>query len=87
MIRGASVLHVSGISQAISASACDAVFAAIEAATAAGARVSYDPNLRLKLWPLPRARAVIAATAAQCDWFLPSLDDVRTLSGLADPTR
>jgi 2-dehydro-3-deoxygluconokinase len=85
VVRDASVLHVSGISQAISASACDAVFAAIDAATAAGARVSYDPNLRLKLWPLPRARAVIRATAAQCNWFLPSLDDVRMLSGLADP--
>ncbi len=84
VIRGARLLHVSGISQAISASACDAVFAAIETATAAGARVSYDPNLRLKLWPLPRARAVIRATAAQCQWFLPSLDDVRTLSGLTD---
>ena len=85
VIRGAGVLHVSGISQAISASACDAVFSAIAAAAGAGARISYDPNLRLKLWPLPRARAVIRATAAQCDWFLPSLDDVRTLSGLADP--
>jgi 2-dehydro-3-deoxygluconokinase len=85
VVRCAGVLHVSGISQAISGSACDAVFAAVDAATAAGARVSYDPNLRLKLWPLPRARAVIRATAAQCDWFLPSLDDVRTLSGLTDP--
>ena len=79
VIRGARLLHVSGISQAISGSACDAVFAAIETATAAGARVSYDPNLRLKLWSLPRARAVIRATAALCQWFLPSLDDVRTL--------
>jgi 2-dehydro-3-deoxygluconokinase len=85
VIRGARVLHVSGISQAISASACDAVFAAIEAAAAAGAHISYDPNLRLRLWPLPRARAVIRATAAQCDWFLPSLDDVHTLSGQSDP--
>ena len=84
VIRGARLLHVSGISQAISATACDAVFAAIEAAKGAGARVSFDPNLRLKLWSLPRARAVIAATAAQCDWFLPSLDDARTLSGLSD---
>jgi 2-dehydro-3-deoxygluconokinase len=84
VIRGARLLHVSGISQAISASACDAVFAAIEAAKDAGVRISFDPNLRLKLWPLPRARAVIAATAAQCDWFLPSLDDVRTLSGCDD---
>jgi len=84
VIRDARLLHVSGISQAISASACDAAFAAIEAARAAGARVSFDPNLRLKLWPLARARAVIVATAAQCDWFLPSLDDARTLSGLVD---
>jgi len=82
VIRGARVLHVTGISQAISAGACDAVFAAIEAARAAGARVSYDPNLRLKLWPLPRARAVVLATIAQCDWFLPSVDEIRTLTGL-----
>jgi len=85
VLRAASVLHVSGISQAISANACDAVFAAIEAATAAGARLSYDPNLRLKLWPLARARAIIAATAARCHWFLPSLDEIRTLSGLSEP--
>ncbi len=85
VMRSASVLHVSGISQAISASACDAVFAAIDAAKEGGARVSYDPNLRLKLWPLPRARAVISATAAQCHWFVPSLDDVRILSGLSEP--
>ncbi len=85
VLRSARILHVSGISQAISACACDAVFAGIETAAAAGAHISYDPNLRLKLWPLPRARAVIAATAAQCDWFLPSLDDVKTLSGHDDP--
>ena len=81
VIRGARILHVSGISQAISASACDAVFAAIEMAEAAGARISFDPNLRPKLWPLARARAVIMATIAQCDWFLPSVDEAKTLSG------
>ncbi|MET0681888.1 MAG: sugar kinase [Casimicrobiaceae bacterium] len=85
VIRGASVLHVSGISQAISGSACDAVFAAIDAATAAGARITYDPNLRLKLWSLPRASAMIRATAAMCNYFLPSLDDIRVLSGTTDP--
>jgi len=81
VIGAAAILHVSGISQAISAGACDAVFAAIAIADAAGARISYDPNLRLKLWPLARARATIMATIAQCDWFLPSIDEVRTLSG------
>jgi len=83
LIRAARVLHLSGISQAISVGACDAAFAAIEAARGAGARISYDPNLRLKLWPLPRARAVVLATVAQCDWFLPSMDEARMLTGLS----
>lgn len=84
LIINARFLHVSGISQAISASACDTVFAAIEQARKAGVAVSYDPNLRLKLWPLPRARAIIRATISLCDYFLPSIDDARVFSGCDD---
>ncbi|MGK5079836.1 sugar kinase [Janthinobacterium sp. HLX7-2] len=80
-LRGTRFLHVSGISQAISVTACDAVQAAIAAARAAGACISYDPNLRLRLWPLARARAVIEATIAQIDVFLPSLDEAMILAG------
>ena len=85
VIRSSKVLHVSGISQAISASACDSVFAAIETARGADARISFDCNVRPKLWPLPRARAVIVATMALCDWFLPSLDEAIQLSGKRRP--
>lgn len=85
VIRAAKVLHVSGISQAISTSACDACFAAIDAARRAGVKISYDTNLRLKLWPLPRARAVIRASLALADWALPSLDDARLLFEREDP--
>jgi hypothetical protein len=49
LIGSAKFLHVSGISQAISADACDTVFAAIALARAAGCKVAYDSNLRLKL--------------------------------------
>lgn len=84
-IRSARILHVSGISQAIGDSACDAVFAAIAAARDAGVRVSYDTNLRLKLWPLARARAVTHAAMAQADIALPGLEDARQLTGLEDP--
>lgn len=77
-------LHVSGISQAISASACDTVFAAIETARAANGKVSFDPNLRLSLWPLARARATICATIAMADLFLPSLDEAVALAGTDD---
>lgn len=83
-ITGARWLHVSGISQAISASACDAVFAAIAAAQAAGVKISYDSNLRLQLWPLDRARITVRATVALSDVFLPSLDDITALSDAAN---
>jgi 2-dehydro-3-deoxygluconokinase len=85
LIAATRVLHLSAISQAISSSACDACFAAIDAARAAGARIAYDTNLRLKLWPLARARAIVHATVAQADWVVPSLDDAVHLFGLDDP--
>jgi 2-dehydro-3-deoxygluconokinase len=84
-IKSAKALHVSGISQAISTTACDAVFAAIEAARSAGVIVSYDSNLRLKLWPLARARAIIHAGMALCDVARPGLDDAVELTGQRDP--
>ena len=85
LIGAARIVHASGISQAISPGACDAVLHAFAIARAAGAKVAFDSNLRLRLWPLARARAIIGATAGLADYFFPSLEDARALSGLADP--
>ena len=82
LIESARWLHCSGISQAISASACDAVMAAIGRARAAGTRVSYDLNFRPSLWPASRALEMARATLAQCDLFFPSIDEVAALTGL-----
>lgn len=84
-IAAAKVLHLSGISLAISADACDTGYAAIHAAREAGVRVSFDTNLRLKLWPIDRARAVMADVMRLTDICLPSYDDVLALTGIADP--
>jgi 2-dehydro-3-deoxygluconokinase len=84
-VRNARVLHVSGISQAISTTACDAVFHAIETAKAAGVQVSYDTNLRPALWPRHRAAAAIHAGCALADIALPSFDDARALTGIEAP--
>jgi 2-dehydro-3-deoxygluconokinase len=84
-IAAARVLHVSGISQAISTECADAVFAAIRHARLNGTAVSYDTNLRLRLWPLDRARAVIHGAVALADIALPGLDDARSLTGLDRP--
>ncbi|MEH0070520.1 sugar kinase [Pannonibacter sp. Pt2-lr] len=84
MLASTRVLHFSAISQAISASACDACFAAVEQVRAAGGLISYDTNLRLALWPLARARAVIRSTIGMTDIILPGLDDARQICHAQD---
>jgi 2-dehydro-3-deoxygluconokinase len=81
-IAAAQMLHLSGISLAIGVNACDAALAAIGHARAHGVRVSFDTNLRLKLWPLARARAVMIEAIRHTDICLPSWDDVTVLTGL-----
>ena len=76
-------LHLSGISLAISASACDTAFAAMQLARSMGTRVALDSNLRLSLWPLTRAQACIRHAVSMCDLFLPSLEDMTALTGLS----
>ncbi len=84
-IAAARMLYVSGISQGISASACDAVFAAIDAAKRNGVKLAYDTNYRPRLWPPARAAAVMHAAMAQADFAMPGLEDVTILTGLTEP--
>lgn len=83
-VTRAKVVHCSGISLAISASACDACYFAVHAAKAAGRMVSFDTNLRLRLWSKDRARAVIMDMMGLCDICLPSYDDLTLLTGIGD---
>jgi len=79
------ILHLSAITQAISGSSCETAFAAIHQARKNGVKVSYDTNLRLKLWSLDCARDVINRTVPLCEVLLPSLEDATSLTGLIDP--
>ena len=79
------VLHLSGISLAISESAREAGFAAIATARRAGVKVSFDTNHRPRLWSLALARTTITAAIAQSDICLPSFDDLAVLTGLDSP--
>lgn len=85
LIQSSRYLHLSGISLAISAGACDTAFEAMEIAREAGTLVSFDSNLRLKLWPQARAKACTKLAIAMCDIFLPSLEDIQVLTGLSQP--
>mgnify|MGYP001029229413 CR=1 FL=1 len=85
LIASAKVVQASGISQAISASACDAVFEAFELARQNGVLTAYDTNLRLKLWPLTRARSIVHTACRMADIVLPGDGDAKLLTGLEEP--
>lgn len=84
-VRAARVLYASGISAGISSAAADAVFHAVGVARQAGVEVAFDTNYRPRLWPAPRAAAVIHALVAQATVALPGLEDAEALTGLSDP--
>ena len=85
-LQVAKFLHVSAISQAIGYQMDDgmlqSVLHAMQYAREGGARVAYDTNLRLQLWPLERAREVIHDALALTDVVLPGYDDALKLTGL-----
>lgn len=80
----ARILHLSGITQAISPQMRAASIEAMQAARAAGTLVSYDTNLRLALWPLDLARETIEAALAVADIAFPGEDEAGQLWGLSD---
>ena len=84
LLSGEVILHLSAISQAISVTAKESSFDAIDLVKQNGGMLSYDTNLRLNLWGLEEARSVINKTAAQADILLPSLDEAQILTGLHD---
>lgn len=66
-IKSARILHITGITPALSKTAREAVFKAVETARKNGVTVSFDPNIRLKLWSLDEARETIMKIAAMSD--------------------
>lgn len=78
-IRGAKLLHVTGITCALSESCRQTVRRAIDIAKEAGVRISFDPNLRLKLWSIEEARETLLPLVEDADFFLPGWDELRML--------
>lgn len=84
-IASARMLHLTGITPALSASCEASMWRAIDIARAAGARIVFDPNVRLSLWDRDRARAVLERFMAAADIVLPGLEDLQMLYGEIAP--
>lgn len=82
-IGDAGLIHLSGITLAIiSEEARVHLWQVLAAARANGAYVSFDPNVRPKLWSSPReAKTTLSRFFEITDIVLPSLDDEAALWG------
>lgn len=78
-------LHVSGITPALSASCREATIAAMKMARKIGLSISFDPNLRRKLWSEEEARATFLEMLPLCDIFLPGHDEAEFIFGDGTP--
>ena len=74
-----SVLHVSGITAAISTSARGFLFAAMARARSRGVTVSFDVNHRSALWSAAEAAPVLADLSARADVVFVGRDEAETL--------
>jgi 2-dehydro-3-deoxygluconokinase len=83
--QGISFFHVSGINSALSSSSHETVLAAIDLAHRAGARVSFDPNVRLRLLDAETWRRTLRSLLPLCDIVFPGADEAELLSGESDP--
>ena len=84
-LRKARVLHLSGITLAVSARLRAAALRAAEIVRDAGGTVSLDTNLRLKLWDAEEARRITDQTMELAGIAITSIDDSAHLTGLDDP--
>lgn len=84
LIQGAKFFHIGSISL-ISEPSASATRAALETAHQNGVIVSYDPNLRLALWPNPEAaKAGMLSVWEQADLIKVSAEELSFLTGTED---
>lgn len=86
-IRGARLVHLSGISQAVSPSCREATRAALAIARDAGVPVSYDANVRPRLLDPAAFRPIFEETARRADIVFLSAEDAGHLYGAEPPAR
>ncbi|MCE6998753.1 sugar kinase [Saccharothrix sp. S26] len=77
----ARLLHLAGITPALSTTALDAVHAALLHARERRWRVSFDVNFRAKPWSADRAAAVLSPSAWRADVVIGSPDELDLVGG------
>lgn len=85
LFAGAKLLHLSGITPVLSASCKETVLAALSLAKKHGLMVSFDPNIRKKLWGTTDYAPLLGEITLSSEIVLLGLDEAEVLFGLRAP--
>lgn len=80
-ITDAAILHLTGITPVLSQSCRDTVMAALDMAHETGTQVSFDPNIRKKLWKSTDYSPLMREIARRSDYLLLGVDEAKVLYG------
>jgi 2-dehydro-3-deoxygluconokinase len=87
VIAGADLLHLTGITMALSDTARQSVLHAVDIADDHGVPVSFDVNHRSKLWSADAARPHYRAVAARARYLFAGVEEALLLTGREVPPR
>jgi 2-dehydro-3-deoxygluconokinase len=85
LVRGARILHLTGITPALGDGPREVIRTAMREAAAAGVPVSFDINYRSRLWGPAEARAFLLEILPGVRYLFVGSDDAETVFGLSGP--
>lgn len=83
-VENADLLHITGITPILSQSCQEMIWAAVEMAREAGTKISFDPNVRRKLWLENDYTELMKEIIGKCSYLLLGLDEAKLLYGSED---
>jgi 2-dehydro-3-deoxygluconokinase len=81
-IKQCKIIHITGITPSLSDSCRELVAEVIRLGKKHNKLISFDPNVRLKLWDLEEAKETLLPIIKQSDIFFPGKDELKMLLGL-----
>ncbi|MGH2892784.1 MAG: sugar kinase [Solirubrobacteraceae bacterium] len=85
VVRGAAILHLTGITPALGPGPADAIAHAVDVARAGGLTVSFDLNYRSALWSPAEAAPALEAAVRRADVVFAGELEAEIVTATADP--
>lgn len=84
LFEGIRIIHLTGVLLSIGPKCIDVVLQVLKIAKRKNIMVSFDPNIRLKLWSLDEAKSTFEQVFPYVDILLTGLDEIEMITGIKD---